>query len=396
MTLELNRLNRRFSDYPALNDVSLSIAPGEFLALLGPSGSGKTTLLRILAGLDYPESGQVTFNGKDYLAAAPRERNVGLVFQHYALFRHLTVAENVAFGLRVRSRRVRPKRAEIDARVDHLLKRVQLDGFGKRYPSQLSGGQRQRVALARALAVEPDLLLLDEPFGALDAQVRVTLRRWLRRLHEELQLTTVFVTHDQEEALELADRIAVMNRGRIEQVGTPREIYQQPATPFVCEFIGKANRLALRREGERFAAGGWTFANDPWMGEHAQAIAYVRPEHLTLSATPMPGAWRARLRHVYLAGSVAHLDLEVAALDHALEADIASEDLARMGLRDGDGLYVSPSHAVIFPLERDGAPIASDRWLWRAGMVTPPTRLPMVRRSEAELGAHRVDGGIQR
>ena len=277
MTLELTRLNRRFSDYPALNDVSLSIPPGEFLALLGPSGSGKTTLLRILAGLDYPESGKVTFKDKDFLAAAPRERNVGLVFQHYALFRHLTVAENVAFGLRVRSRRLRPRRHEIDARVEQLLKRVQLDGFGKRYPSQLSGGQRQRVALARALAVEPDLLLLDEPFGALAAQVRVALRRWLRRLHEELNLTTVFVTHDQEEALELADRIAVMNRGRIEQVGSPREIYQQPATPFVCEFIGKANRLNLRREGARFLSGGWIFADEPWAGEHAQAIAYARP-----------------------------------------------------------------------------------------------------------------------
>ncbi|HEY1227357.1 MAG TPA: ATP-binding cassette domain-containing protein, partial [Ramlibacter sp.] len=218
MTLELSGLNRRFSDYPALNDVSLSIAPGEFLALLGPSGSGKTTLLRILAGLDYPESGRVSFNDKDFLAIAPRHRNVGLVFQHYALFRHLTVADNVAFGLRVRPRRARPGRAEIDARVEQLLKRVQLEDFGKRYPSQLSGGQRQRVALARALAVEPELLLLDEPFGALDAQVRVTLRRWLRRLHEELGLTTVFVTHDQEEALELADRVAVMNGGRIEQV----------------------------------------------------------------------------------------------------------------------------------------------------------------------------------
>ena len=395
MTLELTCLNRRFSDYPALNDVSLTIAPGEFLALLGPSGSGKTTLLRILAGLDYPESGEVRFNGRDFLAAAPRERNVGLVFQHYALFRHLTVAENVAFGLRVRPRRVRPKRAQIDARVEQLLKRVQLDGFGRRYPSQLSGGQRQRVALARALAVEPDLLLLDEPFGALDAQVRVALRRWLRRLHEELGLTTVFVTHDQEEALELADRIAVMNRGRIEQVGTPREIYQQPATPFVCEFIGKANRLILRREAGRMTAGGWDFADAPWAGEHARAVAYVRPEHLTLSTTPVAGAWRARLHHVYLAGSVAHLELEVAALDQPLEADIASEDLARMELRAGDGLYVSPSHAVIFPLDRNGEPVAGDRWLWRAGVATTPTRLP-TRRSEAELGTHRVDGGIQR
>jgi sulfate/thiosulfate transport system ATP-binding protein len=395
MTLELTRLNRRFSDYPALNDVSLSIAPGEFLALLGPSGSGKTTLLRILAGLEYPESGEVTLDGKDFLAAAPRQRKVGLVFQHYALFRHLTVAENVAFGLRVRTRRMRPKRAEIDARVAQLLKRVQLDGLGRRYPGQLSGGQRQRVALARALAVEPDLLLLDEPFGALDAQVRVTLRRWLRGLHEELGLTTVFVTHDQEEALELADRIAVMNRGRIEQVGTPQEIYQQPATPFVCEFIGKVNRLPLRREGERWVHGAWTVGDDPWLGEHAQAVAYVRAEHLTLCTTPLPGAWRVRLRHIYPAGSVAHLELDAGAQGAPLEADLASEDLARLELRAGAEIYVAPARAVVFPLDRDGQPLADGRWQWQAGVVAPPARLAL-RRSESKLGAQRVDGWVQR
>jgi sulfate transport system ATP-binding protein len=197
MALELSHLSRRFTDYPALDDVSLVIEPGEFLALLGPSGSGKTTLLRILAGLDYPDAGTARMDGRDFLAASARARKVGLVFQHYALFRHLTVAENVAFGLRVRPWRTRPKRAAIAARVERLLQRVQLQDMARRYPAQLSGGQRQRVALARALAVEPDLLLLDEPFGALDAQVRVTLRRWLRTLHEDLGLTTVFVTHDQ-------------------------------------------------------------------------------------------------------------------------------------------------------------------------------------------------------
>ena len=249
MTLVLDRLSRRFSTFAALDQVSLQLAPGEFLALLGPSGSGKTTLLRILAGLDYPDEGGVRQGERDFLAAGARERNVGLVFQHYALFRHLTVRDNVAFGLRVRPRRTRPSKAQTRERVERLLKRVQLDEFGGRYPSQLSGGQRQRVALARALAVEPELLLLDEPFGALDAQVRVTLRRWLRELHEELGLTTVFVTHDQEEALELADRVAVMNRGRIEQIDTPQAIYQDPATPFVCEFIGRTNRIALALDG---------------------------------------------------------------------------------------------------------------------------------------------------
>lgn len=363
MTLELSRLVRRFSEFPALDDVSLDIAPGEFLALLGPSGSGKTTLLRILAGLDYPDTGSVRQSGRDLLAMDARQRKVGLVFQHYALFRHLTVAENVAFGLRVRPRRSRPPRAEIAGRVQRLLKRVQLEELGKRYPMQLSGGQRQRVALARALAVEPDLLLLDEPFGALDAQVRVTLRRWLRNLHEELGLTTVFVTHDQEEALELADRIAVMNRGRIEQVGTPEEIYQNPATPFVCEFIGKVNKVAVRREGGVLSAGRQALGTDPWAGRHADAVAYIRPEHLALSTATAATGWRARLRHVYLAGSIAHLELDVEALGQVLEADLPSEELLRCGLQQGALLGVQPRIATVFPLTDGEADAAGRRTL---------------------------------
>jgi len=361
MTLELSHLSRRFADFAALDDVSLDIAPGEFLALLGPSGSGKTTLLRILAGLDHPDAGSARLDGSDFLATPARSRKVGLVFQHYALFRHLTVAENVAFGLRVRPHRARPKRAEIAARVEALLQRVQLEGLGKRYPAQLSGGQRQRVALARALAVEPDLLLLDEPFGALDAQVRVTLRRWLRELHEDLGLTTVFVTHDQEEALELADRVVVMNRGRIEQVGAPETVYQDPATPFVCEFIGKVNRIPLTRERGALVAAGWTPGNDPWRGEQAQATAYVRPEHLALDVAGHRPGWNAQLRHVYLAGSVAHLELDVQALAQTLEADIASEDLARLGLHPGHSLRVAPRRAVVFPNDSGG-----ERWAWQA------------------------------
>ncbi len=367
MTLELSRLSRRFTGFAALNDVSLSIAPGEFLALLGPSGSGKTTLLRILAGLDYPDSGTVIKNGRDFLAAGARERNVGLVFQHYALFRHLTVRENVAFGLRVRPRRTRPPRSDIRDRAARLLKRVQLDDLADRYPSQLSGGQRQRVALARALAVEPELLLLDEPFGALDAQVRVTLRRWLRELHEELTLTTVFVTHDQEEALELADRIAVMNQGRIEQVGSPREIYENPATPFVCEFIGKSNRVTLQRSGESWTAGSWVLPRDPWSGRYRACVAYVRPEHMALAVPSSEPAWEAHLRHVYLAGSVAHLELHVGSLDQTLEADVASEDLARLGLRSGIDIRVAPRKLVLFPLdESSGNPIPGERSTWQS------------------------------
>jgi sulfate transport system ATP-binding protein len=381
MTLELSHLSRRFSGMSALDDVSLAIAPGEFLALLGPSGSGKTTLLRILAGLDYPDTGTVQQDGRDFLAAPARERKVGLVFQHYALFRHLTVAENVAFGLRVRSRKSRPSRTDITERVEQLLKRVQLDGYGRRYPTQLSGGQRQRVALARALAVEPDLLLLDEPFGALDAQVRVTLRRWLRELHEDLGLTTVFVTHDQEEALELADRIAVMNRGRIEQVGTPEAIYQQPATPFVCEFIGKVNKLPLTKVNHRLGAGDWMLDGDPWNGRHASAVAYVRPEHLSLGAAGTTGpGWMGRLRHVYLAGSVAHLELDVPSIDQTLEVDVGGEDVARLGLQVGAELRVTPRRAVVFAMDGEGGNAsAAGRWVWQAPGAFSPSATATAR-----------------
>jgi sulfate transport system ATP-binding protein len=363
MTLELSHLVRRFTDYPALDDVSLEIPPGEFLAVLGPSGSGKTTLLRILAGLDYPESGSVRQNGRDLLAIDARRRKVGLVFQHYALFRHLTVADNVAFGLRVRPWRTRPKRADIAARVERLLQRVQLQEMAKRYPAQLSGGQRQRVALARALAVEPDLLLLDEPFGALDAQVRVSLRRWLRELHDEFGLTTVFVTHDQEEALELADRVVVMNRGRIEQVGKPDAIYQDPATPFVCEFIGKANRIDLEQGDHGFGAAEWHPGEAPWGTERKHAQAYVRPEHLALDASTSAPGWEAHLRHVCRAGSIAHLELDAPALGQRLEAQITSEDFASLGLCTGMKLRARPTRAVVFSVER--ASTAPIRWIWR-------------------------------
>ena len=348
MTIEISHLSRRFDEFAALDDVSLTLAKGEFIALLGPSGSGKTTLLRILAGLDRPDTGSLLQDGRDLARVPARERGVGLVFQHYALFRHMTVADNVAFGLRVRPRARRPSQAEIAERVDKLLKRVQLDGLGARYPAQLSGGQRQRVALARALAIEPDLLLLDEPFGALDAQVRVTLRRWLRHLHEELGLSTVFVTHDQEEALELADRVVVMNRGHIEQVGTPDEIYQQPATPFVFEFIGKVNKLPVRVSSGRVQAGEARFDAEPLDLPDGKAVGYVRPEHLALSTTPLDGGWKATLRHVYLAGSVAHLELDVAGLGQTLEAEIGGEEAQRRGLVAGLSVTVQPRHLTVF------------------------------------------------
>ncbi len=241
--ITLQGITKRYGHYAALDNVSLEVRDGEFLALLGPSGSGKTTLLRIIAGLAFPDEGSVQFNGEDVTHLKVADRKVGFVFQHYALFKHMTVADNVGFGLSVRKRGQRPAKAQIKARADELLDLVQLGGLGERYPAQLSGGQRQRVALARALAVEPQLLLLDEPFGALDAKVRKTLRRWLRDLHKRMGLTSIFVTHDQEEALELADRVVVMDHGVIEQIGTPEQVYMEPATPFVSDFVGETNRL---------------------------------------------------------------------------------------------------------------------------------------------------------
>ena len=241
--IRVQNITKTFGSFAALKGVDLEIQPGEFIALLGPSGSGKTTLLRIIAGLDFQDDGHVFFDDEDVSERKVADRGVGFVFQHYALFRHMTVAENIAFGLSVRKRGQRPSKADRRARADELLRLVQLEGLGDRYPAQLSGGQRQRVALARALAVEPQLLLLDEPFGALDAKVRKDLRRWLRDLHKQMGLTSIFVTHDQEEALELADRVVVMDHGEIEQIGTPEQVYMEPATPFVSHFVGETNLL---------------------------------------------------------------------------------------------------------------------------------------------------------
>ncbi len=243
--IRIENLQKRFGDFPALHNIDLHIKPGEFIALLGPSGSGKTTLLRIIAGLDFQDSGQVFFNGEDVTERSVAERGVGFVFQSYALFKHMTVAENIAFGLSVKKGKDRPSKAAIRDRAEELLGLVQLPGLGSRYPAQLSGGQRQRVALARALAINPQLLLLDEPFGALDAKVRKDLRRWLVDLHHKMGLTSIFVTHDQDEALEMADRVVVMDHGVIEQVGTPEEVYMNPASPFVANFVGETNKLPV-------------------------------------------------------------------------------------------------------------------------------------------------------
>ena len=265
MSIEINKINKSFGRTSVLNDISLDIASGEMVALLGPSGSGKTTLLRIIAGLEHQNSGQIRFHGNDVSRLHARDRQVGFVFQHYALFRHMTVFDNIAFGLTVLPRRERPSAAEIKQRVTRLLEMVQLAHLANRFPAQLSGGQKQRVALARALAVEPQILLLDEPFGALDAQVRKELRRWLRQLHEELKFTSVFVTHDQEEATEVADRVVVMSQGNIEQADAPDQVWREPATRFVLEFMGEVNRLKGVIRGGQFHVGAhhWPLGHTP-------------------------------------------------------------------------------------------------------------------------------------
>ena len=278
MSIEVQNITKTFGTFTALRDVSFQVPTGELVALLGPSGSGKTTLLRVIAGLEAADQGAMRFHGEDATDRSVRERQVGFVFQHYALFRHMTVFENVAFGLRVRPRTLRPSTHAMRTRVYALLQLVQLDGLADRYPAQLSGGQRQRVALARALAVQPQVLLLDEPFGALDAKVRKELRRWLRRLHDEMHITSVFVTHDQDEALEVADRVVIMNKGGVEQIGTPEDVYDHPATPFVYHFLGNVNLFHGRVHEGRARLGDL----DIEVPEHAEAqdipaVGYVRP-----------------------------------------------------------------------------------------------------------------------
>lgn len=350
MSIEVRNLTKRFDGFQALDDVSLSVPSGALTALLGPSGSGKTTLLRIIAGLEFADGGRVLFDGQDATMLHARERGVGFVFQHYALFRHLTVFENVAFALRVKPRRSRPSGTAIRAKVAELLALIQLESLADRYPSQLSGGQRQRVALARSLAVEPRVLLLDEPFGALDAKVRKDLRRWLRRLHDEIHVTSVFVTHDQEEALEVADQVVVMNSGRIEQAGTPDGVYHRPASSFVYHFLGNVNlfhgRLAdgvVRVGGREVAAPQYDAFSD------AHAVGYARPHELEVSRTPLgPGELAAVIGHVRSAGPSVRLELCVTAGEEPLEAEITQERHRELALKPGDTVYVQPREITVF------------------------------------------------
>jgi sulfate transport system ATP-binding protein len=320
--IEISHITRRFGPHTVLNDVSLAVRPGELLALLGPSGSGKTTLLRLIAGLDQPDEGTIRIDRDDALGAKPKERGVGFVFQHYALFRHMTVFENIAFALRIR----KAPKAEVTARVTALLKLIQLDSLAGRYPAQLSGGQRQRVALARALASQPRVLLLDEPFGALDAVVRRDLRRWLRQLHEEMNITTLFVTHDQEEAFDLADRVVIMNSGKICQAGTPIEIYQTPANAFVHEFLGESNILpALVQGGVARARAG--FALGGAGAPDGEVNAYIRPHHVVPARRPN-GSWR--VLRIAATGAQARVSLGFGSL--TIEAAMTADALLESGL----------------------------------------------------------------
>jgi sulfate transport system ATP-binding protein len=331
VSVTIEDLAKAFGDTPALHGVSLKIAGGELIALLGPSGSGKTTLLRLIAGLDFPTAGRILFDDRDASAKTVQERNVGFVFQSYALFRHMTVFENIAFGLRVRRRETRPTDAAIRDQVMGLLDLVQLDGLERRYPAQLSGGQRQRVAFARALAIEPQVLLLDEPFGALDAKVRKELRRWLREVHNRTGHTTVFVTHDQEEALELADRVVVMNKGGIEQVGTADDIYDRPATPFVFDFIGDSSALPVTVENGSIHLDDRLIGIDAKGHPDGPAMLYFRPNQVRTGGADngaIVGVVSGSRRH----GDVRRLELEVGLARHRCEIDVAADsDIAKKG-----------------------------------------------------------------
>jgi sulfate transport system ATP-binding protein len=355
MSIEIRNISKRFGDFHALRNVNLDIASGELMALLGPSGCGKTTLLRIIAGLEAADAGSILFAGEDTTGVHVRERQVGFVFQHYALFRHMTVFENVAFGLRVRPRSQRPGEAQIKAKVHDLLQLVQLDWLADRYPAQLSGGQRQRIALARALAVEPKVLLLDEPFGALDAKVRKELRRWLRRLHDELHVTSIFVTHDQEEALEVADRVVLMNAGRIEQTGSPQEVWDHPASPFVYGFLGDVNLFHSRAHAGEVHVEGIRI-DTPASLPDGKALAYVRPHDLDVAPyrPGMPGIV-ATLSRAIVVGPIARLELEAAestpnpaGAGTVIEAQLPALQFRALGLREGDTVVATPRKARVF------------------------------------------------
>ncbi|MGY8677272.1 sulfate/molybdate ABC transporter ATP-binding protein [Bradyrhizobium sp. UFLA05-153] len=346
MSIVLQDVSKTFGNFVALDKVNLEVPDGELLALLGPSGSGKTTLLRIIAGLEVADSGTVLHGSEDITDYSARDRKVGFVFQHYALFRHMTVADNIGYGLRVRGA---PK-AKIRERVEELLQLIRLEGLQARYPGQLSGGQRQRVALARALAAQPRVLLLDEPFGALDAKVRQELRQWLRRLHEEIHVTSIFVTHDQEEAFEVADRVVVMNHGRIEQIGKPDEIYDHPATPFVYQFLGNVNRFhGHLREGRLRLGDAELHLPEHGEVKDADVVAYVRPHEIKVRAQSHgTSVIPATIKHVNSAGPLVRLELERTDDGTRLTVDLTKEESSQISLQPGCQIFVELKNVRVF------------------------------------------------
>ncbi|MBX9590557.1 MAG: sulfate ABC transporter ATP-binding protein [Hyphomonadaceae bacterium] len=360
MSIEVQDIRKTFGRFVALDGVSLDFPTGELIALLGPSGCGKTTLLRIIAGLEWPDKGRVLFDGHDASHRDVRERQVGFVFQHYALFRHMTVLENIAFGLRVKPQGSRPSEADIQRRVGDLLELVQLGWLAHRYPAQLSGGQRQRIALARALAVEPRVLLLDEPFGALDAKVRKELRRWLRRLHDELHITSIFVTHDQDEALEVADRVVLMNKGRIEQSGTAQAVYEHPATAFAYSFLGAVNRFAGRVDGHSLRIGGGAVPLcESNAADGEEVIAFARPHELHILTGEAQQGIPVTVSRVLLGGATARVELTGSAGSngHAepqhFEVELTRQQLSDLDLQPGQPVRLTSARLRVFPAARE-------------------------------------------
>jgi len=352
MSIEIKNVSKKFGDHVALDQINLKVEEGKLMALLGPSGCGKTTLLRIIAGLEQPDDGEITIEGRDVTWIPPRERNVGFVFQNYALFPHLSVFENIAFGLQVLKGKERPSRIAIKERVQELLAMVQMDWAGKRMPSQLSGGQRQRIALARALAVRPTTLLLDEPFSALDAKVRQELRRWLRKLHDDLHVTSVFVTHDQEEAIELADRVAILHGGKIEQEGTPEDVYEQPATQFVYGFLGQANIFNGNVQDGRLRAdaGPIDLPEGHGFSNGAGARVYVRPHDIILSREKIgDDQLHATITSIKLLGGRAVVELQTEG--QYLEADLSRDDIHDESYKKGDSVWVNLKKVRVFHAE---------------------------------------------
>ncbi|MCO7127679.1 sulfate/molybdate ABC transporter ATP-binding protein [Sporolactobacillus shoreicorticis] len=349
MSIELKNISKSYGPYQVLKNINLTIQSGELVTLLGPSGSGKTSLLRILAGLEFADEGTLLIHGKDLTDAPIKKRKAGFVFQHYALFNTMTIRENIAYGLRVRPRKFRPSKKTIQDRVNQLLHLIRLEPYSNRYPSQLSGGQRQRVALARALAIEPHILLLDEPFGALDAKVRKELRQWLRQLHQQVKMTSLLVTHDQEEAFEVSDRVVIINKGKVEQIGTPTEVYENPANAFVYDFIGNVNQVRGKINDGLFVNGNFRIPVDTL--DRSDGIAYIRPDQFTIKAAnngPSDCTLSATVTHIHPVGSVIKLELERQDETQSIEVEVTKREFDELSLTKNQHVFLEPRQVKVF------------------------------------------------